>query len=324
MRITIGEEFNTLLEVYVNDFGDNYHRTDNEPSTELEKASRKIRRRYKNIGDYMMALGTYQEYMALLALKHGGPQLFKIKLKEELINDFIPPKPRMKNTAHNKLLMKKKIMISRANVNQIDEEKLYETLQAMDEDFHGDDAIVTDTETKDHIANRIMKDEDLTKVNIRKVGQISSIDFLEEYFHNKNKVKSREKEEETKAVSLTMLASDKYHELVKDTEEEDDIVFYRGNYMNKQTVEDLKVYQQLGEFGWDSIKLMKQKGVSKRVTNIVKNQNKMNKKKNKKGKKKQQQSDAFLVQVMTDNDHDTFAAYEQDMLNFTSENVFGR
>lgn len=323
MRIDIGEQRSKLLEVYVTDFGDNYHRFDNEPTTELERAVRKIRRRYKNISDYMDALALYKEYMALLAIKYGGPQLFKIRLQDGMITDFIPSKPRMKNTANNKFLLKNKILVSKINVKRIDDEKLEEVEEALDETVPANvDAIISDTKTRDYIANRIMKEEDLTKTRINKVKAISSIEYLEEYFRNKNANKLKEKEEKVKSLSLTKIANGDYEDLVEDTTEDDDIIFYRGNYMNRDTVEDLRVYQDLGERGWNSVKLMKDKGVSKRITKIVKNQNKRNKKKNKKDKKKKKRADDFLVSVMMDNDHDSFADFEQDMLDFTARNIF--
>jgi hypothetical protein len=324
MRISIGEERSKLLEVYVTDFGDNYHRTEDEPSTELERAVRKIRRRYKNITDYMDALAVYKEYMGLLALKHGGGQLFKIKLQNDVIDDFIPPKPRMKNTAHNKMLLKNKIMISRVNVNKIDEDRLEEVLDANEDEYLTADGIIADMETKDYIAHKLMKQEDLTRVRVSKVKSISSIDFLEEYFRNKNASKVKEKQEELKQVSLSSIISGEYDDLVEDTEEEDDVVFYRGNYMNRKAVDDLKVYQDLGALGWNSVKIMKEKGVSKRITKIVKSQTKKNKKANKKKGKKRKDNDDFLVSVMMENDHDSFDAFEEDMLNFTAKNVFGR
>lgn len=323
MRIDIGEQRSKLLEVYVTDFGDNYHRFDNEPTTELERAVRKIRRRYKNISDYMDALALYKEYMALLAIKYGGPQLFKIRLQDGMITDFIPSKPRMKNTANNKFLLKNKILVSKINVKRIDEEKLEKVEEALEETVPANvDAIISDTKTRDYIANRIMKEEDLTKTRINKVKAISSIEYLEEYFRNKNANKLKEKEEKVKSLSLTKIANGDYEDLVEDTTEDDDVIFYRGNYMKRDTVEDLRVYQDLGERGWNSVKLMRDKGVSKRITKIVKNQNKRNKKKNKKDKKKKKRADDFLVSVMMDNDHDSFADFEQDMLDFTARNIF--
>jgi hypothetical protein len=321
MRITIGEEVSLLETVYVSDFGDNYHRTDDEPTTDLEKAARKIRRRYKNIADYMGALAVYNEYMAMMMMKHGGPQLFKIKLRDEVIDDFIPAKPRMKNTAHNKILLKKKIMVSSINVNKINHEKLEAAIESNEDMLQGDEEIVGDTETKDPVAKRLIKEGHFDRIKIGKVKEINNIDFLEEYFRTKNVAKAEEAIE--RSIPLSKIVSGEYDNMVTDTTEQDDIIYYRGAYMNRATVNDLRVYQDLGERGWNSIKLMKEKGVSKRITKIVENQNKKNKKKNKKSSKKKSKNDDFFVKVMSDNNYDSFGDYQQDMMNFTASNVLG-
>jgi hypothetical protein len=321
MRITIGEEVSLLETVYVSDFGDNYHRTDDEPTTDLEKAARKIRRRYKNIADYMGALAVYNEYMAMMMMKHGGPQLFKIKLRDEVIDDFIPAKPRMKNTAHNKILLKKKIMVSSINVNKINHEKLEAAIESNEDMLQGDEEIVGDTETKDPVAKRLIKEGHFDRIKIGKVKEINNIDFLEEYFRTKNVAKAEEAIE--RSIPLSKIVSGEYDNMVIDTTEQDDIIYYRGAYMNRATVNDLRVYQDLGERGWNSIKLMKEKGVSKRITKIVENQNKKNKKKNKKSSKKKSKNDDFFVKVMSDNNYDSFGDYQQDMMNFTASNVLG-
>lgn len=320
MRINIEDSKSFLTEVYVVDFGDNYHRLSDEPSTELEREARKIRRKYKNIAEYMNALAVYREYMALLALKHGGPELFKIKLKNDLIEDFVPPKPTLKKNKINKLLLKKKIIVSRAKVNKIDKEKLEEIIKSNEENklpLRPD--LVKVKEKVDPVAKKIIKKDDFNKVSLKKVKNISHIDFLEEYFRTKNKMENKDKE--STHISLSKIASGEYEDLIKDTREEDEVIFYRGNYMNRETVQDLQMYQQLGELGWNSLKIMKDKGVSKRITKILKNQNKKNKKKKKKKKKK---VDDFLVQVMVDNDYDSFEEYEREMLDFTAKNIFGK
>lgn len=324
MRISIGEEQSLLKNVYVNDFGDNYHRTEDEPSTELESAARKIRRRYKNITDYMTALVTYQEYMALLAMKHGGPQLFKIKQENDLIDDFIPSKPRMKDNAHNKMLLKNKIMLSRVNVNKVNYEALEESAREYGEAEKDGDLII-DTTIKDPVASKVIK----SGLNARGVptlsSQIQTINFLEEYFMNKNKnIVPGKLDDDDVNISITRIMSEEFDDMVEDTSEEDDVIFYQGNYMNRRTVEDLRVYQDLGERGWNAVKLMKHKGVSKRVTKIVKNQNKTNNKKSKKDKKNKRKNDDFLVSVMLDNEHDSFKDFEEDMLNFSAKNIFGQ
>jgi len=317
MRITIGGADTFLFEVYAVDFGDNYHRMDDEPSSELERAARKIRRRYRNISDYLNAMAVYQEYMAKLMLKHGGPQLFKIKLRDGLITDFVPAKPRMKNNKLNKVLLKKKIVVSRVDTSNVNEEVLEDMIKKMSSDVTETDLIV-DTKEKDKVAIKMMKEGGLKQSDVKSIKHITDIDYLEEYFRNKNIIK--EKKEKKKRIPLSDIISGKAFEQIRDTSEQDDIVFYRGNYLNRQAVEELQMYQKLGEMGWNSIKIMKNRKVSDKITKLVKNQNKENKKK----KKKRQREDDFLVQVVMDGGYDSFGEFEEEMLNFTSDQIFGR
>ena len=119
MRVDIKKtEF--LNNVYVQSFNDNYHSHNDEASSELEREARKIRRRYRRYTDYTEAYAVYTEYMKILIEKHGGYEMFKIKLKGGVIRDFIPAKPRLKATPKNKIMEKNRIVISEINMNKTD------------------------------------------------------------------------------------------------------------------------------------------------------------------------------------------------------------
>lgn len=322
MIINLGEKKNQFLhEVYVFDFNDNYHRLSNEPSSELEKAARRIRRRYRHVSEYMDALNTYKEYMALLIHKHGGPDLFKIKMKNEIIEDFIPARPQMKNNETNKMILKHKILISGVKSKVINTE-LIEQIEEELEDMipRGVYAFHLDTKMRDRIANEIIRTDTFdSKFSSKQLRKADSIDYLEEYFRKKNVVAKSQKEEKQKMVSLTRIINDDYDELIEDTEDQDDVIYFQGAFMHRTAVQELQTYQDLGGFGWNSMKIMRDKGVSKKLTNHVKKQNKMNKKKKK--NKKKSEGDDFL-QYLVDDTGESFADFEKDMLNFTSENVF--
>lgn len=322
MRIGVKEKDTFLTEVYVADFGDNYHRLSDEPSSELEKAARKIRRRYKNMHDYLNAVAIYNEYMAYMMLRHGGPQLFKIKLKNDMIEEFIPAKPRMKNTLGNRMLLKRKIVLSRTNNEKINENVVQELTEVYSED-RPETALILDTKSFDYVGRKLLRDESFN-INTKKLKSITNINYLEEYFQTKNIIAKKEKEEKVAQYSLTDIVNGKAEQALQDTTEQDDIVFYRGNYLKREAMDELKVYHDLNDLGWNSLKIMKQKGVSKKITSVIKNQNKKNKKSKKSKNKKNRDADDFMMKVMVDNDHDTFEDFQKDMLNFSSENIFGR
>lgn len=321
MIINLGEDKTKFLhEVYVYDFNDNYHRLSSEPSSELEKAARRIRRRYRHVSDYMDALAVYNEYMALMIQKHGGPQLFKLKLKNETIEDFMPAKPQMKSNETNKLIMKHKILLSTVKSKVLNTELLEEIEEELEDMIPRNvRALTLDPSMHDRVANQILKTETFdVKLSNKKLSHADSISYLEEYFLNKNVIAKKNKEKEQELYSMKEIMSDDYETLIQDTEEKDDVIYYQGKLLHRSAVQELQTYQDMAQYGWNSLKLMRSKGVSKKLTNHVKSQKKANKKK-KKGKKSE--GDDFL-QYLVDDTGGSFADFEKDMLNFTSDNVF--
>ena len=306
--------------VYVNDFGDNYHRSDNEPSSELELAARKIRRRYRFISDYLTAKAIYESYMELMYDKYGGRELFKIKARSGLIEDFIPPKPRMKNNRTNKEIMKKKIIISNVKSRDIDVDVINRYLEQFDDGGENDiDSFITNTDKK---AVKLYYQGKTNSYSLKDYSKIDSIDFLEEYFLNKNKMKAKKEKQKRRYhnyPSLTEILSDDYVPRVKNTEDEEDVIMYQGQFLTRSAVEELEIYRQLGELGWDPIKLMKRGGVSKKMTKAMKKHSKVKRKKKKKSKI-QKKTDNFVMQLLNDN-HESYEEYEREMLNFTADNI---
>jgi hypothetical protein len=303
-----------LSDIYVNDFDDNYHRLASEPSSELEKEARQIRRRYKRLNEYFKALAIYNEYMNMMTIKYGGPKLFKIKLKGEVINDFIPPKPRMKNNSFNKFLIKNKIVLSNTNFMNIDEDNIENYVNNFSNEEIGEFEPVP---SFDKVAEKISKEE-IGSLSAERIKNLTSLDYLEEYFKNKNKKKNDDDSEKQQVFSLKEIMSGKYINKIKDTSDKDEVILYRGQYLTRESVEELGFYQNLNDLGWNSIKVMKERNVGKKVSRFIKNKSKKDKKKNKKGKKK----DDFLVKIATDNDYNNFKDFEEDMLEFTARNIF--
>lgn len=307
------ENYDFLYNIYAQDFGDDYHRTGNEPSTELERNVRKIRRRYRNLHDYLPAAADYKEYMTLLAQKHGGTQLFKLKLKNGLIEEFIPHLPRMKNTPMNRYLMKNKIVLSEMKVKTI---KCEELLKFMNENSMHIEEYKT-KEKLDKNAERILEKEGIQN-RIKNIKNIHSLDHLEEYFKSKNNKSDKEYQDSLDACSLKDLMKANYEDKIYDTSEEDDVIFYRGRYLNRDSVNEIKTFETFSSYGWNSLKIMKSKCSSKSLTRIMKEKSKESKKKNKKRKS----TDDFLTQLTTDNNYSTFSDFEEDMLSFTSRDIF--
>ena len=310
MKISVNDN-SFLFEVFVNDFGDNYHRGSSEPSTELERQAKKIRRRYKNISDYMSSLLIYDEYMNKLAEKHGNEQLLKIKIKNDMVDDFIPAKPRMRNNNTNKFLLKNKILLSKTKNLYPDEEVIDKLLQILPKDERD----FTHYKTMNKDISGIIKDGIQTKIPDKKLKSIHTLDLMAEFFETKNKLKESKIEEYHP--SMKDVLSGKYLDKIQDTTDQDEIIHYNGRFVNRETAEELNVYQNLNNIGWNSIKIMKEKGISKRATKLIRDKDKEEKKRKKKNKK----NDNFMTRVITDNNYNSFEDFQEDMLNFTSGNL---
>ena len=326
----------SLFEVYVLDFDDNYHRSENSPTTEFEKEVRKIKARYRDINKYNGAMTIYYEYMAYLEDKHGGPELFKIKKKSGLIDDYIPPKPRIKGTKELKFLKKNKIILGTVGRFLIDDEKLDDIIKFYSDDMNVDN--ITVEQSRDKTAEKILDGGTSKKYkNIKSQSFKDDFDYLDYYFKNKNfnpkknkkNKKNKKKNKKDKLLISDFMRSD-YEDYFydKDSYMEDSdqgMAIYNNLLLSTGTAKELDVYHKLNDIGWNSYKLMKKGEFSTRVTKMFKPPKK--KKKNKKKSKYNNGYDGLLIDIMTDNgfdtdDMDSFADFQREMLNMTSANVF--
>lgn len=306
----------SLQEVFVTDFDDNYHRFDTDPSNELERAVSKIRRRYSNIADYMEAVAIYNEYMGLLAVKHGNPDILKLKLKHGAVKDFLPPKPRMKNTTENRDLLKNKIIVSRTNVRKVDDEKLDASLSTFNVNNEYDGMYIQESEVSDPVGKSMIKEglADNQKMTMKQLAKVSDIDYLEEYFAME---RERAQEQQKKKFNRLGLSQIIRGEMPEDPDIEPDetgVILYNGSFMTPAERDQVTIYQHLGKVGWDSLKLMKTRGEDKGITKLMKDDDKKKKKKN----KKRNDDDDFIVKMVTDGNFDSFGEFQDEMLKFDS------
>ena len=323
-----------LMEVYVLDYGDNYHRGDNAPTTEFEKEVRKIKARYRDINKYYYAMSLYNEYMEYLAEKHGGKDLFKLKKKNGLIDDYVPPKPRIKNSKELKFLKKNKIVVSNTGRYLIDDDRFYDYLEEM-YDYGSNGADIVVKQYKDDIVEDIFLDGSPKKMrNIKSQSFKNDFEYLDNYFRNKNynpkksKKKNKKKNKNNNGVMISELMRADYDQYYygKDEYMEDSdtgYAVYNNMMLSTGTMKELDIYHKLNDLGWNSYKLMKKNSYSKRVASVFKPPKKKKKKKSAYNK----DYDGLLIDIMTDNgfdtdDMDSFAEFQKEMLNMTSANVF--
>lgn len=321
--------------VYVQDFEDNYHREGNEPTTELEFAARRIKRRYRKLDDYLRAVSIYNEYMIALVGKYGSFDCYKQLLKEDEIHDFIPPKPRLKSNARNRMLLKNKFILSAVNFKSINMEHIDEYAQHVLVPLNEDAGVYTDDELP-IVSDESKRMRKLTKVasmsngqaSIGTVARISNISKLADFYGGRNTKKREEMESELQGVSITEIVNGEV-EFVDPGNDPDEQVLYRGRYVTAAVREQLEMYRQLGESGWDVVKLQRRiagnkvsLGTQSRVRQLLKENNKRMKKGKKKNKKAKREVDNFLVNLSGDNGFTSFEEYEKDMLDMSMTNLF--
>ena len=311
--------------VYVNDFGDGYHKLNTDPSNDLERAVRKIRRRYRAFDDYKKALTIYYEYMDTLAAKYGGHKQFQMRMESNTVFEFIPPFPKLKKNPVNDFITEHKILISDPNRVTYDNEVLeaYESLfeEELTKNTVMDNTIIEDKD--DELLKKIVKKGIYGKIDAKRMREVDAVDLLASYFDSGStkKGKGKKKDKQDELPSVTDIIEDR---VVEDKEEE--AIFYRGRLMTSEEIAQMKLYQEMNKFGWNSLALMKQgsrDSGSSAIASVLRDEE-YRKKREKKAKKKGKGSKAandFLIKMMGDND-ETFEDFEESMLNFTVNSIF--
>lgn len=308
--------------ILVNDFGDNYHRTTSDPTTELEREARKIRHKYRSFDDYKVALGNYYDYMATLEDKYGGHKKFILNLESGTIQDFIPPFPRLKKSTTNNYIMSHGVVISDPPSMKIDEDSLQDFESELEED---EDVIVSGKILRHKKDPNHKEVKEILQKGIftsRRIKEANAYDILSEYFSQlDNKHNKKGKLKDDYIPSLTEIIEDRV------PDEEDDIkVFRNGRLCSKEEIRSLNFYDELKKMGWNSLSLMKQnvgKASDTSALACALRREKLEGKKEKKNKKKKAKAaDDFLAKVMGDNGCHEFEDYQNDMLNLTLNNIF--
>ena len=325
MIITDTKKTDYLHTVYVQDFGDSYHRLEEEPSTELEKDVKSIRRRYRDYHEYIRARRLYNEYMEYIYELHGGKKAFIfLRSTGYTFPNFIPHKPRIKSTVFNNKLAEQEIPMSRVGKN-VDTELILGHIRACignstpEMEFKSDDEM-------EKVARGV-----LSNTKIGKFKSIKSIDdpidFLENYF-NKSKNKKEEEDvynDDSASCSLTELVTTDIYKMDDDAKDSEP-VWYRGSFVARDTIDELKLYEQLNLMGWNTFKIMKDSKTSKAVTKVLKARKKSSKEEKKDRKKAKKRAskvtDGFLLSAASDNGYDDYNDFADDMLNFTADSLY--
>lgn len=318
----------TLMDVYVLDYDDGYHQQLNEPVSDLEREVRNLKGRYRDIIKFNEALIIYDEWMDYLAEKYHGHDMLKKMIKNGIVSDYVPRKPRLKNNKALKYLYKHKIMVSSSSNNLIREDNLDDYLDEFYPDME-----TTHTEIivmKDKLAKSLARDIDHSPY-FKSFSYSSDAEYLESYFANKNKSRKKSKKDNKKKYkekykTEPVLIKDVINGYYDPSNGEESDNSYATPYgtllLSGSRTREMEMYHRLNDAGWNSYKIMKNSKCSKRERNLFKPIKKA--KKGKKAKKAMRELgvEDTLVQIFEDMGYDDYEDYAKEMLNMTSADVF--
>lgn len=121
--------------IYVQDFNDDYHKSNDSFDTLLLKA-KGLKSQYTNIMDFREAKEIYEEYMKYLIDLNGGKKRYKILKKNKKIKQYIPIKPELKETTAIRYFLKYGVLskgfLGRTSpyIRKVQADAAYEMLQS--------------------------------------------------------------------------------------------------------------------------------------------------------------------------------------------------
>lgn len=350
--------------VYVQDFGDDYHKPKSEADSLYMKV-RSITSQYYDVLLYNEHIEIYNEYMEMLYAKYGGKEVFDIYRAEGMIDEFIPNKPRLKkNNVAVDDYRKYGILSSHATdkYNRMQWDKVinnamkvaYDNLRyeaecrgIFDEAYMEYDSEVDYNRSDDinelHAVNyRLGQGNSASRTRSRyaKVGYELFEDF---YNSNRGSHDSGEFEldKKIKYPSISEALSDNYDPddyFISESEKEGKKYNYigvNGRMVSQDQYAEYEFYETMDKLGWDSNKLRRffDKENSGYDTSIDEMFKKTKKKKSKKDKKKNKKkavraAEELLMEIgnasNSEYSYSSFEDYESAMLDCTSFGIYDK
>lgn len=188
------DTFSSIIDnIQFNDFGDNYYERGvyQDPLTESIKA---LRRRYTDFFDYMAALDIYHEYMDNLIDRYGSKSIVKSSAKLGLLEEYVPPKPKLKNTKKNREFLRAGAVPSR----QVEEANYLDDIVELSDYIYpvNEDSYSKITEDKELSPKALKGHQNAANILIRKYrrhniyntsGSNFGTDFIVEYLNQASK-----------------------------------------------------------------------------------------------------------------------------------------
>ena len=302
----------------VNDFGDEYHLPDDDEANQeksILKDVKRLKRRYRNFGEYCEAMRLYQNYCNDLIDKYGGKKRFRFALAIGMVKEYIPFKPEIRNDKRNKPYIKGgEIWLN-------------------DKDEHETSYIESDISPIENpdISLGIDNDKGISKllgnnfIMRKKISQ--ELDAIDKFYSGKVKHPTRM----TKRAQKRKILMKKYTKqsespitdklrdyderlfMMYDVDEDDPdkVIMYKDVSINQEQADEIEADSALRNMGIN----LNRHSLSKKSRKVVRRNDKKKKKKS-----KNKTSDKWMKKF-TNGEYDTFDEFERNMQELVSNGL---
>lgn len=307
-----------LFKTLKNDFGDGYY-TKSLVKDDLSAMISGLKRRYSDFFAYSEAMTIYNEYMERLVEKYGSLSIVKNAIKAGLMEDPVPPKPKLKNNKKNRQFLRAGITPSRRVETDVVDEEIRRLARAMFPDKTGETVDEADRYKKlDKTTKKMLKRREekmagwTRRQNLYRTSTTGyGADFIVEYLNQVTKGgRYNEVGKRTSEMSLLEIIQDeeKYAslppELVEDELKAGKSIIENGRLIYARDAQRMQIMKDLYGIGIDVIgtygKSMNKQAV-KMLRSTIGDTEPMTKKELKKLKKKMKR-DRELIERRRDND----------------------
>ena len=322
------------FEPRINDFGDNYHKSDEDVYASIDDAVRNLRRKYRTYNEYAQALQVIEKYLDNLMVKYGGPKNFKIARQLGTVVEFVPPIPKFRKTEENRLLDKYGILLS-DKVFEVD----YELSDEENEKMYNMDDWGPGLEVKPIKKNPMSLDKKEMRKLSHEENIAEEINLLTKISESSvlagGKINRKSHKNLSKALRKRRkdLLSCQYTERIEDlintynndiigktyiNDKNDETTLYRGVLIPTQEMEAIHVSKSLHEAG-----IIDKDDYSAVRTKKLRKMMKKEEKKKKKGKKKKKNKNCIdnFVNDYTDSEFTSFDDVGREMQSLTADKI---
>lgn len=307
-----------------------------------------IKRRYNNINKYYEAMDIYDSYMDYLLEKYPSMKSIKKAIKCGYMEDYVPPRPILKKTKDNKLLLSSGVRPSKKVFN-FDLTNLFNEIKTKDVTLVGNDLEASSKHINKKTREALKYSGSELLKEIRKNSLYSKAynnpgyDVMKDYYNellNTNISKTGKTSE--KSLTEKILELQEYEEMT-DVErrlyELDGYHAENGKFVTNKSTELIELYKTLQEEGFDVQSHLKNSGMKKESIKMIRKKvgglnQPMTKKELKRFKKRQKKEkiimenrrkgDAQLTKYLTSNRINALDNDIDSVLDFTFETFYNK